>query len=367
MPTQTVATMIYLGNFADVDTNETDIVATNAADLIGTYDDLQFVTVTMTDQDDDGRIDDNDEGNTSGDQIAYDLGSGPQTVASDSSMVFDVVVTLGDGSTLSFAALVFQTTNGDVFFTANNILDNVNIQSVELATVQNNSARGFTPGASIDNSTIVCFASGTLIDTMADKKRVEDLCCGDLVMTEYGPRALKWIHCQKLAITCAKSAPVRIAAGALGRGFPSRALYLSPQHRVLVRNMIAVELFGRPEVFVAAKALIGAPGISQVKAGGPVTYWHVALQEHGVIFANDVATESFFCGKMALQTLTDADRHRLFCALGYRPDTASEVLAYPCPNMRHQRELVRDSQRKRAALYQPARRSDWARPMAIPA
>ena len=98
---------------------------------------------------------------------------------------------------------------------------------------------------------------------------VERLEIGDLIDTkDHGPREICWIGSRTLTkselVATPKICPVRIKAGALGRGVPQRDLVVSPQHRILVRSAIAERMFGNPEVLVAAKHLLALEGISVV-------------------------------------------------------------------------------------------------------
>ena len=88
-------------------------------------------------------------------------------------------------------------------------------------------------------------------------------------------------------------------------------LLVSPQHRILWEGPRAQLLFGSREVFVPAKHLADA-GLARRAACDSVTYMHLMLPAHEVIFANGVPTESFFPGDEALIGLDPAAREEMF-------------------------------------------------------
>ena len=87
--------------------------------------------------------------------------------------------------------------------------------------------------------------------------------------------------------------PVRISAGALGPGVPSRDLVVSQQHRMLITGWQAELMAGCPEVLVAARHLVGRPGIRIDEQAAEVTYLHLLFDRHHLIWADGAETESF--------------------------------------------------------------------------
>jgi len=141
-------------------------------------------------------------------------------------------------------------------------------------------------------ATVPCFVAGTLIDTEDGKRRVEDLRADDLIWTmDRGLQPLRWIG-QRTVAAVGAFAPVHVAAGTFG---DHRTLMLSPQHRILVRDPLADLVFGTPEVLVAAKHLINGRNVTSVE-GGSVTYVHLLFDQHEIVMANGLATESFLPG-----------------------------------------------------------------------
>ena len=135
----------------------------------------------------------------------------------------------------------------------------------------------------------VCFAQGTRIRTTRGEVAVEALAVGDVTVTAAGAeRAIRWLGYR--AVDCRRHPrpnevlPVRIAAHAFGEGRPARDLVLSPGHSV------CVDMLG--EVLIPASALVNGTTIVQEQAD-TVTYWHVALDAHEVILAENLPCESY--------------------------------------------------------------------------
>ncbi|RJE81873.1 hemolysin [Paracoccus onubensis] len=155
---------------------------------------------------------------------------------------------------------------------------------------------------------LICFTSGTLIETSDGNKPIEDLRPGDMIATmDDGYQPIRWIgSTSRDAIDLAqnpKLKPIRIAAGALGGGLPERDLTVSRQHRVLIRSKIAQRMFGAEEILIPAIKLVGLDGIEIIEDCEEVTYFHILFDKHQVIFSEDAPTESLFTGPIALQSV----------------------------------------------------------------
>ncbi|MBE1284866.1 MAG: hemolysin [Rhodobacteraceae bacterium] len=184
-------------------------------------------------------------------------------------------------------------------------------------------------GAIIDNvEMLVCFCSGTRIATLEGDRAVETLRVGDRVLTQDGPRVLRWIGRRQVTaaqrISNPKLHPVLISAGALGSGLPVRDLRVSRQHRMLCRNKIVTRMFKQPSVLVAAIRLVGLPGITLEEHPQDVTYFHLALDQHQIIFAENAPTESFQVSDSSLACLTPDAREELLTLF---PDLAAQSMA----------------------------------------
>jgi autotransporter passenger strand-loop-strand repeat protein len=133
---------------------------------------------------------------------------------------------------------------------------------------------------------VPCFAEGTRLLTPRGYVEVEALSVGERLITQAGEDApIIWIGRRRLELRAhpepASVQPVRIRADAFGPGEPARDLLLSPDHGVLCGGLL-----------VPAKALVNGVNITQM-AWAAVTYFHVELAAHSIIFAEDLAVESY--------------------------------------------------------------------------
>lgn len=187
--------------------------------------------------------------------------------------------------------------------------------------------------ASADNSTgpetggVICFTPGTRIETPDGPRLVEELREGDYVQSkDSGAQEIQWIGSRRMSgarlFAMPKLRPIRIRAGALGVERPDEELLVSPEHRMLIKGDVAMALFNTPEVLVSAKDLINSSSINVDMAVREVTYIHILLPQHQILWANGVETESFHPASTSLTTLDEGDRKRLiglYPQLEYEP------------------------------------------------
>ncbi|WP_373355809.1 Hint domain-containing protein [Pseudoroseicyclus sp. CXY001] len=168
------------------------------------------------------------------------------------------------------------------------------------------------PGAAARPGGVVCFTPGTLIATEDGPRPVETLREGARIQTrDNGCQPLLWLGTRR--ITGARIAampwlaPVRLRPHALGKGVPDPGLTVSPDHRILLRGARARSLFGAEEVLVAAADLIDDRLILRDRSRREVTYIHLLLPAHEIVFANGVETESFHPAAAAAEDLEPFD------------------------------------------------------------
>jgi hypothetical protein len=167
---------------------------------------------------------------------------------------------------------------------------------------------------------VICFAPGTLIRTPGGLRPVESLRPGDRVDTrDDGPQEVLWTGSRRMSgarlYVMPHLRPIRFRSGVLGEGRPEGDLLVSPQHRMLVRGPAAQALFNSDEVLVAAEDLVDGQGVLVDRTMREVTYHHLLLERHEIVWANGVETESFHPSAVALDTIEARDRARLLSIL----------------------------------------------------
>lgn len=177
---------------------------------------------------------------------------------------------------------------------------------------------------------VICFTPGTRIETPEGPKLIEAFREGDYVQTkDNGAQPVQWIGSRRMTgarlFAMPQLRPVRIRAGGLGLRRPDQELLVSPEHRMLVKGAVAQALFNTPEVLVSAKDLVNDSSITVDMSVREVTYIHLLLPRHQVLWANGVETESFHPASAALSTLAPEDRLRL---LAIDPSLEHEPRAY---------------------------------------
>lgn len=142
-----------------------------------------------------------------------------------------------------------------------------------------------------------CFEADTLIATPRGPVRAASLVPGTLVETlDHGPQMVLWVG-QRVVRGEGQGAPVAFPPGALGN---ARPLVLSQQHRVLLRDPSAADLFGAAEVLVPARALVIAGRAGAVIRERPIIrYVQLLLERHEIVLAEDAPCESLHPGEAA--------------------------------------------------------------------
>jgi hypothetical protein len=142
----------------------------------------------------------------------------------------------------------------------------------------------------ITETSPACFAAGTRLLARDGEIAVEAIVPGDVLVTVRpgGPAMSKVVWTgsrtynvrrrRQPALVC----PVRITAGAFGRGVPERDLRLSPEHAVYLDGTL-----------VPAMCLVNGKTIFQEMDCAFVTYHHVELAAHDVVLAEGLPCESY--------------------------------------------------------------------------
>jgi hypothetical protein len=143
----------------------------------------------------------------------------------------------------------------------------------------------------------ICFRSDTMIATPFGKKKVECLQKGDLVYATGSIKDNK-VHMYecllavplrfvglKTSDVSEKTAPVRIPKDCFGEGAPDEDLYVSRNHGIIVDGIL-----------VPAYKLMESHGLEQCYKERTVTYYHIELDAHSGVLANNLPAESFLDG-----------------------------------------------------------------------
>ncbi len=135
--------------------------------------------------------------------------------------------------------------------------------------------------------TAPCFVAGTRILTKDGEIPVESLKIGNLVRTLSGTWSpIKWIGSRSYDGRFISGQqfvlPILIRRHAIGNNVPSRDLYVSPDHAICEDGML-----------IPAWRLINGTSIVQLTHVNRISYYHIELHNHDVIFAENCPTESF--------------------------------------------------------------------------
>ena len=165
---------------------------------------------------------------------------------------------------------------------------------------------------SIPPGVVPCFVAGTLIATLRGEVPVEKLEIGDLVLTRDGwPAPVRWIGSRRLSGAELRAAPhlrpVTIRKNAFGPGAPHSDLRVSPHHRIALGGWRAELLFGEPRVLAHAVHLVDDRTVLHPHAPEDgVHYVHFCLEDHDLVRANGLETETLLLGEVALSAYDPA-------------------------------------------------------------
>nr|WP_298795149.1 Hint domain-containing protein [uncultured Acetobacter sp.] len=143
----------------------------------------------------------------------------------------------------------------------------------------------------LDEGTEVCFLPGTMIRHADGETAVEDLRIGDEVLTfAHGvaqPRAVIWAGHRHTSVKTGlpddeAGYPVRICKGAVADAVPHTDLLVTPEHCLFFE--------GR---FIPARMLVNGISVFYDHSITEYSYFHIETEEHAVIMANGLLTESY--------------------------------------------------------------------------
>ena len=195
-----------------------------------------------------------------------------------------------------------------------------------------NGAHGITSTNYAPGTIILCFLDGTRIATPQGERPVQTLRPGDLVTTACGRTLpIRWIGVTHVSEAVLQEdpaqRPVIVPTNFFGPGLPHRPLGLSPGHRISCGGWQAEMLFGCAEVLLPASHLRTA--VTPLRPVGPITYYHILLDDHAMLIAEGLPAESFQPGARGAKALGAAETAALCTLMGTtqpalmsRPDAA---------------------------------------------
>jgi glycosyltransferase involved in cell wall biosynthesis len=207
---------------------------------------------------------------------------------------------------LSYTSGASVTTNGSIV----TITDGETSFNVTI-TPANGTFHLTQDGAGTELTVTPCFLAGTLILTDHGEVPVERLDIGDKVITRAGSAVpIKWLGRRRYRQPFPPGAdiiPILICKNALGPDLPKRDLIVSPLHAMFL-----------DDVLVPAGLLVNGRSIRALPEVTEISYIHIELAQHDVIYAEGAATETFVdCDSRAMFQNAES-----FSAL-YPADTAA--------------------------------------------
>ena len=282
---------------------------------------------------------------------------GAQTIdgvnyANDTRIEAEYQFVLRDDSTgIEYTAIAVNVTNSSPAYGTNEAISFVGTAPPSGVSLRILSASEGPPNGgpnAIDASEIVpiCFCKGTYINTCQGLRPVESLKKGDQILRVDNSFA---ILCRVFQANLThvdlrknpKLRPIRIVAGALGKGLPVRDLLVSRQHRMLLTSEIAQRMFNVRDILIPAIKLTALPGIYVDESVTEVAYFHLLFDRHEVIFAEGAPTESLFTGPEALKAVDTEARDEILAIfpeiaeIGYSPRPARLI-----PSGKLQKQIV---------------------------
>ncbi|MEP3346181.1 MAG: Hint domain-containing protein [Litoreibacter sp.] len=175
---------------------------------------------------------------------------------------------------------------------------------------------GTSKGDTEYSTFVPCFTPGARVSTIRGFVAIEDLLIGDRVMTrDNGLQEVRWLGSKLLPqsrlVADVRFRPIRIRKSALGPDMPMADMLVSPNHRMLINRPELVVLFGQDEMLIAAKYLVGLPGVEMMGAQD-VSYIHILCDRHEVLLVDGTWTESFQPGDFIMNGMEQGQSNEIF-------------------------------------------------------
>jgi hypothetical protein len=135
-----------------------------------------------------------------------------------------------------------------------------------------------------------CFAPGGRIRAARGDVPVETIVAGqEVVVIRDGKQVLepvKWVGYGYVDVSRhphpEEVAPIRFRQNAIAHNQPERDLVVSPEHCFIIDGLC-----------VPAKLLVNGGSIVSLRDHPPLTYYHIELERHGILLAENTPTESY--------------------------------------------------------------------------
>lgn len=218
----------------------------------------------------------------------------------------------------SFSTVILSTENANTGEPVGITLTLTGISSDQISTTYSASypEEGTITLNSIPNAAgVACFVEGTKITTLRGEIPVQQLRIGDIVKLNQGGIApIKWIgqrsYNGRLIAGSKTVLPICIKAHALENGVPVRDLWVSPGHAISIDGGL-----------VHASKLVNGVSVVQAERVDSVSYFHIELECHEVIFAENCPVETFMDEDFREQFQNAAEYRERYpgCAAPSRP------------------------------------------------
>ena len=217
--------------------------------------------------------------------LQFDSGANWLVTGSGAAFQAATIVGLSSGDTIDVTG--FAATSGT--FASNHLIlaDGVgNYQTLSVTGSFTTSQFSFTnAGGNTQIANTICYLRGTRILTATGEVAVEELRAGDMLVTLIGRlQPLKWVGRQSFdgRLLGKDRAPVCFHTGSIADNVPSRDLYVSPAHSVLIGGKLAI-----------ADLLVNGATVTQTATDERVDYFHLDLGPHDCVVANGAWAESY--------------------------------------------------------------------------
>jgi hypothetical protein len=281
-------------------------------------------------------------GSVSSTQTIQFAASDANLILNDPSEFFGTISSFSFGNTIDLAGISFgsdsiSNSNGvlSVIGSSNNLLATINFDT---ATSNENLKLVSDGGLGSQIIATACFLSGTLISTKNRKVPVQELVIGDkIIASDNREHIIKWIGRRTYRQPFKKNDrtifPICICKSAFSDNIPSENLFLSPEHSILIENLL-----------VPSKFLVNGKSIKIIDNLSEISYYHIELDNHELILAENTKVETFI----------DAGSRKIFENhdefLHLYPDNRSEIrtLRFPKLEKAEDAKWIRDKLAARA-------------------